>query len=177
MSKDHKRSDRHKDGLARRDFLRIGGMAGLAAGTTLPQRLASTEATAAESPRYPVVDVAPLTKLEPGTTVDFSYPDTDAPALLLRLDGPADGGIGPNESVVAFSLLCTHKGCPLNFKSERNMLICPCHWSSFDPAKAGRLVIGQASDPLPQITLRVTDGIVQAIGISGLIYGRHTNII
>ena len=98
-------------------------------------------------------------------------------ALLSGNVDFAAGGIGPNESVVAFSLLCTHKGCPLNFKSERNMLICPCHCSSFDPAKAGRLVIGQASDPLPQITLRITDGIVQAVGVSGLIYGRHTNII
>lgn len=177
MSTDPKNSDCHKGGLARRDFLRIGGMAGLAAGTALPQRLAPTEAAAAEAPRLPVVDVAPLTKLEPGTTVDFGYPDASSPSLLLRLDGSAEGGIGPNQSIVAFSLLCTHKGCPLNFKSERNMLICPCHWSSFDPAKAGRLVIGQASDPLPQITLRVADGIVQAVGISGLIYGRHTNIL
>ena len=56
------------------------------------------------------------------------------------------------------------------------MLICPCHWSSFDPAKAGRMVIGQASEPLPQITLRVMGDKVQAVGVSGLIYGRHTNI-
>jgi arsenite oxidase small subunit len=56
------------------------------------------------------------------------------------------------------------------------MLLCACHWSSFDPAKAGRMVIGQASEPLPQITLQVQNGVVRAIGVAGLIYGRHTNI-
>ncbi len=177
MSTDDRTSKKRLGAMGRREFLRIGGIAGLAAGAALPQRLAAQQTSTGEAPRFPVVDVTPLAKLEAGATVEFTYPDADSPALLMQLSGAADGGIGPNDSIVAFSMLCTHKGCPLNFKADRNMLICPCHWSSFDPAKAGRLVIGQASDPLPQITLRIADGVVQAVGISGLIYGRHTNII
>ena len=97
--------------------------------------------------------------------------------MLLRLTAPAVGGVGPNQEIVAYSTLCTHKGCPVAFKPERKMLICPCHWSTFDPAKAGTLVIGQASQHLPQIELRVDNGLVQAVGVAGLIYGRHTNIV
>ena len=161
-------------GIARRDFLKIGGLAGLAAGTMVPGATAAQGPAAA--PTYPVVDVAPLADIATGAEIPFDYPDADSPALLVRLDGPAEGGIGPNESIVAFSLLCTHKGCPVAFSGDRSMLICPCHWSTFDPAKAGRMVIGQASEPLPQITLRVMGDKVQAVGVSGLIYGRHTNI-
>ena len=57
------------------------------------------------------------------------------------------------------------------------MLICPCHWSTFDPAKGGALVIGQASQGLPRIQLQITGEKVEAVGIDGLIYGRHTNIL
>jgi len=87
------------------------------------------------------------------------------------------GGIGPNKDIVAYSMLCTHKGCPLNYLADRQMLVCPCHWSSFDPAKGGRLVIGQASQSLPSVQLDVADGMVRATGVDGLIYGRHTNIL
>ena len=63
------------------------------------------------------------------------------------------------------------------YRPERKLLICPCHWSSFDPAKAGQMVIGQASQALPQIALRLQGNTVQAIGIEGLVYGRHTNVL
>jgi len=39
------------------------------------------------------------------------------------------------------------------------------------------LIIGQASQPLPRIALRIDDDMVQATGVVGLIYGRHTNIL
>jgi arsenite oxidase small subunit len=120
--------------------------------------------------------VAPLAKIEVGAEIPFQYPDAESPAVLVRLDRPAEGGVGPGQSIVAYSALCTHKGCPVSFKKSHSMLLCACHWSSFDPAKGGRMVIGQASEPLPQISLHVSEGVVRAIGVAGLIYGRHTNI-
>ena len=41
-----------------------------------------------------VVQVASLAELEPGAQIDFEYPDADSPVILLRLDGPVEGGIG-----------------------------------------------------------------------------------
>lgn len=162
----------------RRDFIVAGaaGAAGLVAAQALPQRArAATEN--ADTAAYPVVEVARMADLAPGSTQDFSYPDDNSPALLIRLPEPAEGGIGPEGDIVAFSILCTHKGCPVAYKPERKMLICPCHWSTFDPAKAGTLVIGQASQGLPRIRLRIDGDAVQAVGVEGLIYGRHTNIL
>jgi len=126
---------------------------------------------------YPVTPIIALDALSPGTAVPFAYPDDRSPALLLRMAAEALGGVGPDASIVAFSSLCTHKGCPVSYKPEHRLLICPCHWSTFDPEKAGSLVIGQASQPLPRIELRIESDMVVATGVEGLIYGRHTNLL
>jgi arsenite oxidase small subunit len=162
----------------RREFIVAGaaGAAGLVAAQALPGRVRAA-AGSGEPAVYPVVEVARLADLAPGATLDFTYPDDDSPALLIRLTEPAEGGIGPEGDIVAFSILCTHKGCPVSYKAAHKMLICPCHWSTFDPAKAGALVIGQASQGLPRIQLRIAGESVQAVGVDGLIYGRHTNIL
>ena len=161
-------------GVNRRDFIKTS-VAGIAAATTVGA--AAKSPNAATKTEYPVVDVAPLGSLAPGAEVAFDYPDADSPAVLLRLAAPVAGGIGPNKDIVAYSMLCTHKGCPLNYLADRQMLVCPCHWSSFDPAKSGRLGIEQASQSLPSVQLDVADGMVRATGVDGLIYGRHTNIL
>lgn len=144
--------------------------------TGLPSGASAQGTFAAVAKGYPAIDVAPLAKIVVGSEIAFQYPDAESPAVLIRLDHPAEGGVGPGESIVAYSILCTHKGCPVSFKKGRSMLLCACHWSSFDPAKAGRLVIGQASEPLPQVVLQLSNDVVRAVGVTGLIYGRHTNI-
>ena len=162
--------------LSRRDFMKVS-CSGIAGMVVSPAVRPATAAEAVASQAYPVVDIAPLSSIKRGTVMQFNYPDARSPAILLRLNEPAARGIGPNNEVVAYSSLCTHKGCPVSYKPERKLFICPCHWSTFDPAKAGILVIGQASQSLPQIKLRVQAGMVQAFGVTGLIYGRYTNIV
>ena len=188
MSKDADGSDHtNTSRIARRDLLKLGGLAGLTAGSVLSGAAHAQQTKPADAgvsvpgnppagSDYPVVDVAKLADLEVGAEVAFNYPDEDSPAVLIRLEGAAEDGIGPDQSIVAFSQLCTHQGCPISFKKGRGMLLCGCHWSSFDPAKGGRVIIGQASERLPQIALRVNNDTIQAVGVSGLIYGRHTNI-
>ncbi len=171
MSDDKKNSG---DGINRRELLSLGAAAGLAAGAGAG---ASPPAAAQSAASFPTLPIAALGDLEPGAELSFEYPDENAPCVLLRLDGPVEGGVGPDQSIVAYSMLCTHKGCPVAYHADQKMLICPCHWSSFDPAKRGRMIIGQASQSLPQITLRVEAGMIEAVGIDGLIYGRHTNIL
>lgn len=157
----------------RRQVLSIGAASGLAAGlgsqTSGPAQ--------AQTKSMPTLEIASLADLKPGTELDFNYPDDDSPAVLLAMSGPVEDGIGPDQNIVAFSALCTHKGCNVVWHEDQKVLVCPCHWSSFDPAKKGRMIIGQASAGLPQITLAVDDGKVKATGVSGLIYGRQTNVI
>lgn len=159
--------------ITRRDFIKISSATTLAGG--IAPALAA--GPAAPAPGYPVRDVAELAAIKVDAPVTFTYPDENSPAILVRLKQAVPGGVGPGRDIVAYSMLCTHKGCPVAYRPERKLLICPCHWSSFDPAKAGQMVIGQGSSPLPQIALKVAGGTVQAVGVDGLIYGRHTNIL
>ena len=159
--------------LTRREFVQLTGVG--AAALSVGGLPAARPAAAASA--YPLIDVAPLSSLARGDALAFHYPDESSPALLLRLAEPAAHGVGPDGDLVAYSILCTHKGCPVSFRPERRMLICPCHWSTFDPARGGSLVIGQASQPLPRIELRVEGDMVRAAGVAGLLYGRHSNIL
>ena len=160
--------------LTRRRFIQSTGAAGVSA--VAPGVIRAQSGTD-DAAGYPVTPIVALDALEEGATVPFTYPDERSPALLLRMSEPAAGGIGPDSNIVAFSSLCTHKGCPVLYRPEHRLLICPCHWSTFDPAKAGGLVIGQASQPLPRIELRIESGVIAAVGVEGLIYGRHTNLV
>jgi len=163
------------EGVTRRQFLRIGCTT--LSGSLVAGIAPSVAAQTLQGDAYPSVDVAGLDAIKEDVPIPFNYPDARSPAVLLRLRESSAGGIGPNNAIVAYSTLCTHKGCPVAYRPERKLLICPCHWSSFDPSKAGQMVIGQGSQSLPQITLRLNGKIVQATGITGLIYGRETNIL
>ena len=160
--------------LTRRRFIQSTGAVGV--GAVAPV-VVHARADSDGAGSYPVKPIIALDELAPGATVPFSYPDERSPALLLRMGEPASEGIGPDSSIVAFSSLCTHKGCPVVYRPEHRLLICPCHWSTFDPMKTGGLVIGQASQSLPRIELRIESGVIAAVGVEGLIYGRHTNLV
>jgi arsenite oxidase small subunit len=158
--------------LTRRDLVKATGL-GLSGGL-VPDLAAAATDTAKP---VPVSRIADLDALKVDVPLLFNYPDESSPAVLLRLRSAAAGGVGPGNTIVAFSQLCTHKGCPVTYRPERKLIICPCHWSTFDPSKGGQLVIGQASQSLPQIQLRITDNAIFAIGVDGLIFGRHTNVL
>lgn len=159
--------------LTRRDMVAATGLG--VSGSLLPTLVA---AAAPQTDRpYPAVKVADLSSLKTDVPIFFTYPDESSPAVLIRLREAAAQGVGPGNTVVAFSQLCTHKGCPVNYRPERKLMICPCHWSTFDPTKSGQMVIGQASQALPQIQLRVDGNAIMAIGVNGLIFGRHTNVL
>ncbi|MBO67273.1 MAG: arsenate reductase (azurin) small subunit [Acidiferrobacteraceae bacterium] len=158
----------------RRNFIKAS-----VAGAVLPaaQLTQNTLASTSAEQVFPVLNIGTLAEVESQNVIEFSYPDSASPAILIRLEEAATGGIGPNNSIVAYSRLCTHKGCPVGYRPGRQLLICPCHWSTFDPARAGTMVIGQASQSLPQVMLRLDEDVIQAYGVTGLIYGRQTNII
>lgn len=60
-------------------------------------------------------------------------------------------------TVVAFSAICTHKGCTV--APEDGILKCPCHGSTYDQA-TGDNTGGPAPEPLPEIAVSVKDGSV-----------------
>lgn len=152
----------------RRHFLKLSG--GITAGVAAGASSAIAERAA------PAVRVTSLKDVKPLEPVTFSYPD-DSFAVLVDLGRSVPNGVGPKKSIVAFSGLCQHMGCPVDFNAARERFVCPCHASEFDPAREGNAVEGPSTRGLPRIALKISqDGTVSATGVaSGLVYGRACN--
>jgi arsenite oxidase small subunit len=164
--------------VGRRQFLRGAalGTAGAAAASLL-----TTTAKAKPLParvEYPSNRLANVKDLKPNTPKEISYPDKDSPGVLLKLGTRVPEGVGPEGDIVAFSTLCPHKGFPLNYSATDKTLNCPGHYSRFDCERGGQQIWGQATQNLPQFTLRVDDrGDIYAEGVDDLIYGRLSNVL
>ncbi|HKB94308.1 MAG TPA: Rieske (2Fe-2S) protein [Gaiellaceae bacterium] len=77
--------------------------------------------------------------------------------LPPELHGYDAGGI------VAYSKICTHAGCAISMyraplfqpDEPRPALVCPCHYSTFDPADGGSVTFGPAGRRLPMLPIGV----------------------
>ncbi len=162
--------------IGRRQFLRGGAVAAAAAATatTAPARAAPANAQL-DYPSNKLANIADLGINEP---LDIEYPDSDSPGILLKLGEAVEGGVGPDGDIVAYSVLCPHKGWYLNYNAEDRSLNCPGHFSRFDAEVGGQQIWGHATQNLPQFTLRVDDnGDIYAEGCSDLIFGRPSNVL
>jgi ubiquinol-cytochrome c reductase iron-sulfur subunit len=93
------------------------------------------------------------------------------PTRILRLP-PGRQGWAP-EGILAYSKICTHAGCAIALYrtpkfapvEPKPALVCPCHYSTFDPAAGGEVLFGPAGRSLPQLPLLVDDsGFLRAGG-------------
>jgi ubiquinol-cytochrome c reductase iron-sulfur subunit len=99
-----------------------------------------------------------------------SLRDVAAPVVIVRLAPevlhlPAgrDPARWAPEGILAYSKICTHAGCPIALyrrplypaTEPRPALVCPCHYSTFDPARGAQRIFGPAGRPLPQLPLAI----------------------
>jgi arsenite oxidase small subunit len=164
--------------VGRRQFLRGGVMS--AAGAAAATIVAPTPAAAQSLARvdYPSNRLANLSDLKLNEPMDIAYPDEGSPGVLLKLGSAVEGGVGPDGDIVAFSVLCPHKGWPLSYNAGDKTLNCPGHFSRFDCEAGGQQTWGHATQNLPQFALRVDDaGDIFAEGVDELIYGRLSNVL
>ncbi|MBI3525349.1 MAG: arsenate reductase (azurin) small subunit [Betaproteobacteria bacterium] len=167
--------------LSRRGFLKISsGVAASAAamGAATAQAAATADAGRTTLPYKPKA----LTKargLKPNSPLSFTFPDEQSPCTLVKMGREVPGGVGPEGDIVAYSTLCTHMGCPVNYDQRTLTFRCGCHYSVFDAEMGGQMVCGQATENLPQITLKYNEknDTVTAVSVNGLIYGRQSNLI
>src|SRR5205823_1949415 len=67
------------------------------------------------------------------------------------------------DGIVGCSKICTHAGCAISLyrsplfqpAEPRPALVCPCHYSTFDPADGGTVTFGPAGRKLPMLPLFV----------------------
>lgn len=100
-------------------------------------------------------DVGLLDDFQIGQTVQVAFDDpsplpwagqTSRTAFWLRRNGPTD--------FTAFGINCTHLGCPVNWRPEAALFLCPCHGGVYyaDGSVAG----GPPPRRLIQFSVRVT---------------------
>jgi ubiquinol-cytochrome c reductase iron-sulfur subunit len=79
----------------------------------------------------------------------------------------------PADGIVAYSKICTHAGCAISlyraplFQADEPTpaLVCPCHYSTFNPADGGSVEFGPAGRKLPMLPLLIApNGELRAAG-------------
>ena len=171
----------HKCLLSRRQFLMTSGLATATIMVTMNAGSAFATQVPAEIATYPRKFIAKLSSLKQDEPFDFSYPDEGAysESMVVKMGVPAGGGVGQGRDVVAFNYACTHQGGSLDgtYKGETKSLgACPLHLSTYDLTRHGILISGQAYQSLPQVLLELDGDDIYAVGIFGLVYGRHDNL-
>jgi len=90
---------------------------------------------------YASVEI-PLNEISEGSPHPFQY--GTAPGLLFR---------GEDGNWKAFSLVCTHLACTVNWNPEKKTFNCPCHDGLFD--EDGKVISGPPPAPLERLKAEV----------------------
>ncbi|MFK7995496.1 MAG: hypothetical protein AB8B87_15280 [Granulosicoccus sp.] len=185
--------------MDRRHFHKLcGGLLSGAAGLHITHQ---AKAAVSDAP-YPVSklvyeDESPvsLQSLKPGVAYIFGYPFVTTPCFLVRLNrssparGSWPGGLDEDQSVVAFSAICSHKmshpARPISHIAYRDQKVtfydssgqkqtragiisCCSERSVYDPASGGDVLSGPAPKPLAAIALsNDSEGNISATGSFG----------
>lgn len=105
-------------------------------------------------------DVGAIEQFKLGATVQVAFADssplpwagvTAQTAAWLRRTGETE--------FIAFSVDCTHLGCPIRWLADANLFMCPCHGGVF--YANGTVASGPPPRSLTQYPVRVADGRVQ----------------
>ena len=113
---------------------------------------------------YPPRKIDGAEVLLPGTSLYFTYPTSNDPAVLLRLS---------ENEYRAYSRRCSHAGCSVDFNPASQSFQCPCHRGTYD-ARMGHVMFGPPKRPLDEIVLEMrAGGYIWAVGRST----RNTEII
>jgi len=67
------------------------------------------------------------------------------PIILIHLD---------NGTFVAYSAICTHAGCQVQFDPSLKDIVCPCHGAVYDPYHNAEVIGGPAPYPLQNIPIQ-----------------------
>ena len=100
---------------------------------------------------YPVIPAIKLVEVPAGKPEDIP---ADGVRLIQLPAGPVILEKADNE-VHAFSAICTHLGCTVQWHPEDKRFICPCHQGIYD--LKGNVVSGPPPRPLVKLQVTVRD--------------------
>jgi Rieske Fe-S protein len=123
--------------MNRRGFIRSTA---IAAGALIFGR---TQSAVAAAPKK----IIKVSKFPVGASQQF-VATNGAPAFLFRT----------KTGVFAYSAICTHQGCTVEYLKAGKKLVCPCHRASFDPFNGGKVISGEAKGPLAKINVSIKSG-------------------
>ena len=161
---------------------------GVAAITKSITVAAEAPATVAAS-GFPKVTIGTVDSLQVNVPVTFNYPLDNEASILVKVGQAAQGGVGPDKDIVAFSNICQHLGCIYNFQApgtsppcEPSFVAkgpqgyCCCHGSQYDFLTGATVIGGPAPHPVPQVILEVdSSGNIYATGMNPpTIFGHGT---
>ena len=137
--------------VGRAQFLKtaLGGVAIAWSGMTLyPIYMYLNSAKTEDDSKSKVssVEVCALAELPKGTGKNFRFGST--PALVIHTE---DGELH------AFKAICTHLGCTVQFRDDKQCIYCACHGGEYD-ASTGKNIAGPPPKPLAPLKASVTDG-------------------
>lgn len=114
--------------------------------TTTTEESPTAESPTAESPTAAGSDsLAAVADIPVGGALLVEKGPDGKPVVLSR---PSE------DEVIAFSAICTHKGCTV--VAEDSQISCPCHGSTYD--FTGNNTGGPAPAPLPKVDVSVEGG-------------------
>jgi len=137
----------------RRGFLRVSAIAALAIagggiGRVFPKSSASTKSDTSTAAKKIIKDAA----LKVGANHNF-VSKSGTPAVLFKT----------KTGVYAYSAVCTHEGCTVQYNAATKYLQCGCHGAVFDPANNAKVLGGPTNTPLAKIKVAVKNAwIVEA---------------
>ena len=101
-------------------------------------------------------------KFEKGKTVEVRFEDS-SPVAWAGVTGKTGAWLRhePDGRFIAFSINCTHLGCPVRWLPQAELFMCPCHGGVY--YKDGTVAAGPPPRPLVKYPVRVRDGQVEIL--------------
>jgi menaquinol-cytochrome c reductase iron-sulfur subunit len=95
-----------------------------------------------------------------GETVEVRYQDASPlPWAGVTANNAAWLRRETADEFIAFSVNCTHLGCPVRWLQKANLFMCPCHGGVY--YQDGKVAAGPPPRPLTRYAVRVRDGEVE----------------
>ncbi len=134
--------------LSRADFIRMafGGTVVLWGGVALAPIVAYLTPPPSqdeEASKITSVEVCKLSDLPKGSGRNFRF--GSFPAVVIH---------DQEGTLHAFKAICTHLGCTVQFRADKQCIYCACHGGVYD-ASSGKNVAGPPPKPLPPLKVAV----------------------